>query len=197
MGRPRLFDEEAAVDAACRVFWTKGYDATTTGDLCEATGLGRSSVYNTFESKSSLFYRALRHYTDTTTARQTEVLEEQGADALTRVRRLLGTIIDSELAMRQQGYGSGCFAVNTITSLAPKDVRIADILERDLERRLLSLRTVVAEGRRDGSISSRHDPSGSAWYLASTIYGLRVSAQFGASEPILREIAEAGIAALA
>ncbi|HEY4569169.1 MAG TPA: TetR/AcrR family transcriptional regulator, partial [Kribbella sp.] len=42
-----------------RLFWTSGYEATSTQDLCAATGLGRSSVYNTFTSKKALFQRTL------------------------------------------------------------------------------------------------------------------------------------------
>ena len=45
-------------------FWANGYDATTTEDLCAATGLGRSSIYNTFTSKHELFRRALLRYVD-------------------------------------------------------------------------------------------------------------------------------------
>lgn len=196
MGRPRLFDEDLAVEAACRVFWTKGYDGTTTDDLCEATGLGRSSVYNTFKSKSHLFRRALERYVDTMTARQVTVLCEEGVEGRERIRRLLGIIIDGEMENRREGYGSGCFTVNTITGLAAKDPLVAEILDKDQERRLFSLRTVIAEGRRDGSIASPQDPHGLAWYLVAVIYGMRVSAQSGIGEPVLRQIAETSLAAL-
>src|SRR5690606_8821359 len=62
MARPRTFEEEQALEAAMRAFWRRGYEATSTQDLCAATGLGRSSVYNAFDSKRELFTRALRRY---------------------------------------------------------------------------------------------------------------------------------------
>lgn len=184
------------MEAACRVFWTKGYDDTTTDDLCEATGLGRSSVYNTFESKGHLFVRALEHYVDTMTARQVDVLQEGRLDALARIRRLLEIIIDGEMENRRAGYGSGCFLVNTITALATRDPRVAAIVDKDRERRLVSLRAAIAEGKRDGSITSSADSSGLAWYLMSVVYGMRVSAQSGADEAVLRQIAVTGLVAL-
>ena len=62
MARPRKFDEGRALDAAMEAFWAAGYEATSTQDLCDATGLGRSSIYNTFKSKHDLFERALARY---------------------------------------------------------------------------------------------------------------------------------------
>ncbi|CAM5616019.1 TetR/AcrR family transcriptional regulator OS=Streptomyces alboniger OX=132473 GN=CP975_28210 PE=4 SV=1 [Streptomyces alboniger] len=72
MARPRTFDEERALDAAMHAFWVKGYEATSTQDLCEATGLGRSSIYNTFSSKHALFRRALARYMDAMNTGQQE-----------------------------------------------------------------------------------------------------------------------------
>ncbi|CAM5718428.1 hypothetical protein SALBM311S_08525 [Streptomyces alboniger] len=64
MARPRTFDEEGALDAAMRTFWEKGYESTSTQDLCDATGLGRSSIYNTFKGQARLFERVLARYID-------------------------------------------------------------------------------------------------------------------------------------
>jgi AcrR family transcriptional regulator len=61
-GRPREFDEDAAVDAAMRVFWQKGYEGTSLDDLTEAMGINRSSLYSTFGDKETLFRQAIARY---------------------------------------------------------------------------------------------------------------------------------------
>ncbi|MFI6289137.1 TetR/AcrR family transcriptional regulator [Streptomyces sp. NPDC051018] len=196
MGRPREFDETQAVDAASRVFWSKGYEATSTQDLCDATGLGRSSIYNTFTSKHHLFLRALTHYAGTMTDRQARLLDEGAGTGLERIRALLALIVRSEMESREGGVSVGCFTVNTLTALAARDAGVAEVLEKDLRRRLALLRAVVEDGRRDGSITSARDAEGLAWYLVSVISGMRVAAQAGAGRVELDQIAAAGVDAL-
>jgi len=62
MGRPREFSEEAALDAAMRVFWEKGYEGTSLDDLTAAMGINRSSLYATFGDKEGLFRRVMDRY---------------------------------------------------------------------------------------------------------------------------------------
>ena len=51
MARPRAFDYERVVAGATEVFWDGGYEGTSVDDLEHGTGLNRSSLYRTFETK--------------------------------------------------------------------------------------------------------------------------------------------------
>lgn len=64
-GRPRAFDREAALDQATRLFWLKGFEATSMTDLTKAMGIGSPSLYAAFGSKESLYAEAVRYYSDT------------------------------------------------------------------------------------------------------------------------------------
>jgi AcrR family transcriptional regulator len=61
-GRPRAFDREAALSKAMRLFWQKGYEATSLADLTAAMGIASPSLYAAFGSKEALFVEALNHY---------------------------------------------------------------------------------------------------------------------------------------
>jgi AcrR family transcriptional regulator len=63
-GRPRAFDRDAALDTATRLFWTKGYEATSISDLTSALGIGSPSLYAAFGSKEALYEEALHNYAD-------------------------------------------------------------------------------------------------------------------------------------
>src|SRR5258708_31893200 len=65
MGRPRGFDTEAALDAAMRVFWEKGYEGATLADLTDAMRINRSSMWAAFGNKEKLFKKALERYANT------------------------------------------------------------------------------------------------------------------------------------
>lgn len=191
-----MFDEERALDAAMHTFWEKGYEATSTQDLCEATGLGRSSIYNTFKSKHDLFERALAHYIDTMTTTQLAVLEDTRHSALDRIRSLFTVVVDGETEHRADGRSLGCLTVNTTVELAARDSRAAGMLERDTARRLAVLRAVIEEGRRDGSITSRRDAGALARFVNAAIGGMRISSQGGADRAALESIAEVTLDAM-
>ncbi|WP_381557259.1 TetR/AcrR family transcriptional regulator [Streptomyces eurythermus] len=196
MARPRTFDEEQALDAAMRTFWRKGYEATSTEDLCAATGLGRSSIYNTFKSKRALFQRVLDRYMTTMNAGQLTVLEDPALSGAERIRALFARVLDGDAENRPAGRSLGCLGVNTTVELAGRDAVAAGMLERDTAHRLDALRAVVEAGRRDGSITSSRDAGDLARFLNATIAGLRVSAQGGADRAALDAIAAIALDAL-
>src|SRR5690349_16145610 len=63
-GRPRAFDRELALAKATRLFWTKGFEATSIADLTQAMGIGSPSLYAAFGSKEALYAASLRHYNE-------------------------------------------------------------------------------------------------------------------------------------
>jgi TetR/AcrR family transcriptional repressor of nem operon len=188
MPRPRTFDEDRAIDAAMRVFWTAGYEATSTQDLCEATGLGRSSIYNTFSSKRELFDRALRRYVDEFTAAQLEVIEDAAVPIRERVRRILWTAVEPE-----PDDPTGCFVINTIVELGPRDAEIIDLLDRDHETKLTALTDAIRSAQAGGELDPEQDASGLAAYVFTVLGGLRVAARRGADRASQQAVVEAAL----
>ncbi|WIV54825.1 TetR/AcrR family transcriptional regulator [Amycolatopsis nalaikhensis] len=191
MARPREFDETAAVESAMHAFWERGYEATSTQDLCEATGLGRSSVYNTFTSKRALFQRSLAHYTNTQLGKRQALLDGPGT-AAERLAAVLYQAIDDDLEDRRRG----CLVVNTLAELGVPDDEVGAALRNDTDRNLAMFAECVREGLLDGSLRDGLDPAEVAEFLLGTTSGLRVMARRGTSRDSMRAVAKLALAAI-
>jgi TetR/AcrR family transcriptional repressor of nem operon len=162
------FDPDQALDAAMRVFWEKGYQGTSAQDLCDGTGLGRSSIYATFSSKRGLYEQALRRYDELMAERQEALLADDGVPLRDRLRALLAAVVDDEL-----GDGPrGCFAVNAAVEFGGRDPEVTALVERAFRRMRQALHTAIAGGRPAGGIGG--DPAVLADYVHASMNGLRV-----------------------
>jgi TetR/AcrR family transcriptional repressor of nem operon len=188
MARPRTFDEAHAVDAAMRVFWTSGYEGTSTQDLCDATGLGRSSIYNTFSSKRDLFDRALQRYMDQSTAAQLELIQSADLPIRERVRRILWAAVEPD-----PRDPAGCLVVNTLVELAPHDRELAAALDRDHAMKIEALTTAIRAAQATGEIDPSADAAALADYVFVVLGGLRVAARRGTPAASQRAVAEAAL----
>src|SRR5277367_142217 len=62
MARTKDFDENEVLGKAINIFWYKGYNGTSMQDLVDGLGISRSSLYDTFGDKHSLYVKALESY---------------------------------------------------------------------------------------------------------------------------------------
>ncbi|MEQ4719906.1 TetR/AcrR family transcriptional regulator [Nonomuraea sp. B19D2] len=187
MGRPRKFEEDRAIEAAMRAFWSAGYEATSTQELCAATGLGRSSIYNTFASKHDLFEKALRRYMEQRNAALAELLDAD-LPLKEKIRTVLWWAVDPD-----PGEPPGCLVVNSMTELAPHDPQIAALLRRDNDRRRQMVRAAIETGRARGEIDPDKDPLALAHFVFATVSGLRVAARGGTDRDGLESIAKTAL----
>lgn len=64
-GRPKIYNEEEALDKAIAVFWKKGYEAASADDLLKAMGIGKGSFYLAYKNgKQELFEKSLQRFFD-------------------------------------------------------------------------------------------------------------------------------------
>ncbi|MFC9257650.1 TetR/AcrR family transcriptional regulator [Amycolatopsis thailandensis] len=184
MARPKEFDERAAIGRAMDAFWVRGYEGTSTQALCEATGLGRSSIYNTFTSKHELFVRALDHYAERGIVARTALLEESGT-GIERFGALFSYTIDEEVAHP----GRGCLVVNTVAEFGDRDPEIRARIDADTKRHLTLLAACAREGQLDGTIDSAREPGDIAEFAHSTVAGLRLMSRRGAGRTAMDAVA--------
>lgn len=167
------FDVDDAVDRAMKVFWAKGYEATSISDLVKAMEINKGSLYNAFGSKKDLFTRAFLKYdveNRQATIRQLEAMD----DPVRAIEVLFDGLIAESLDDAER---KGCLLVNTALDLPnqPQDIRdmvtsAMDGFEAFFERR-------IRDGQKTGRIPAGIDAKEAARALLTLVVGLRVLAR--------------------
>jgi AcrR family transcriptional regulator len=183
-GRPRSFDEGAALEKAIQVFWSKGYDGVTIDDLVEGMGVGRPSLYSIFGSKRKIFLRVLRAYAERKGALTAKALLEPATlrDSITSFLRYAVT------SATERGSASGCL----IICVAPL---VNDVEVRQFLRNAAAAAVALVERRFQSGISAGEIPSdfpvaARASQVVDLSRGLTMRAQMGVSRKALLKDAE-------
>lgn len=167
--RPKEFELEVIAELAMKVFWQRGYAATSIQDLVDATGIGRGSIYNAFGSKYGIYQFSLKQYYKLT-AGNIALLSEEGT-VKDLIRRLLMKIVSEEL---NDIENIGCMVANASLEMARHDQGIAELVAKNLMRMERAISTLIIRGQANGEIDSKKNSDALARFIVSTIQGIRV-----------------------
>lgn len=173
MARPREFDERDALTQAVGVFWNKGYEGTSMADLLAATGLSKSSLYETFGSKRDLFMAALSAYCDDRTRLMRDHLQSRD-NALDAIAGFLALVVEQA---RRDDRPFGCLSCNEAAEMAPHDSDVRRILARDFDGMEAAFAEAINRGHADGSIPPDREARRYARFLNVTYHGLQIMAR--------------------
>src|SRR6478735_3171878 len=150
MARPKAFDEDEVLKKAVDLFWLKGYNATSMQDLVDGLGISRSSLYDTYGDKHSLFLKALESYQCTSTAKFVQIIESD-KPAKETIKALLNFIADNLLNDKSQ---KGCFMVNAEVEVALHDKEVNEMIQKNDENLEDAFFRVIKIGQESGEISN-------------------------------------------
>jgi TetR/AcrR family transcriptional regulator, transcriptional repressor for nem operon len=173
MARPREFDETAALEAAMRCFWQRGYEATSLRDLTASMGLTAPSLYNAFGDKQKLFSRALERYLDHTTRDRLYRLEQSLAPKAA-LHQFFAEIVEHSINDRQR---KGCFLVNSALEVAPHDGACRAVIAAQFAQIEEFFRKCILAGQADETISTDINAGDIARLLLGVLLGIRVLAR--------------------
>jgi len=180
MARPRKFDMQHVLEAACNLFWEKGYEATSTRDLSEITSLTPSSIYAAFGDKRGLFLAALEHYLLRLKAKMAR-LESVGEPGLAITLFFADTISKtlSDPLLR------GCLLVNSSLEFSLSDAGGRAAISRELADIESFFRRCYAAAQKTDEVSRDISPVQAAQQLLAVLLGIRVLARARPDETLL------------
>lgn len=193
MARKKEFDEDALLDKAAELFWRKGYNGTSAQDLVDGLGINRSSIYNTYTDKRTLFKKALAQYQATQTGAMIAMLAK-AQDPENTVKDVFNGLIKESI---EDKLLKGCFMVNTAVELAGQDKEIGDIVNKNNQSVEDALTRLIEKGQQSGQFSTKNTARALARFIFANITSIKVAARTGSDEKTLRDIADVALSALA
>jgi len=164
VGRPREFDEGAALEAAMDAFWRKGFEATSLADLCSCTKLHKGSLYQAFGDKHELFMRSLRHYADNE-FKEIAAVAYRHESPLEAIRAVVDKVCD------HTAEGRGCMIINSMVELAPHDPEVKQAIAMEGQRRMRVMTEFLTRAQESGEIRADLDPAALAQQLMIAMAG--------------------------
>ena len=189
MARRKQFNREDVLDRAMRLFWIRGYEATSVQDLVEATGINRASMYDTFGDKRRLFLAAVDRYVTHQSGGMLKRLQE-GPSPLAALERHF----DAAIAVStEESKRLGCLLTNSTVELSPRDAEVAERIGGSIARVEDAFFDAVRRAQIAGEIPPEKDARALARFLTATMQGVRVLARGGASEDNLRDVVDVAL----
>ena len=176
-GRPRIFDENEALDKAMQIFWNRGYEGASLAELIESLGINKPSLYAAFGNKEELFKKALTRYATGPVAFVKEVVNEPTSRKV--AERFL--YIAAEY-LTDSSHPKGCMIVQGALSTGENAELVKNILiqYRNSYENLLAERFEKAKVA--GDLPKDVEPKELAKYLATLHQGMSVQATSGATK---------------
>lgn len=170
MARPFEFDKTDVLNRAMSLFWDKGYFNTNSDDIAKKLGLSRSSIYNSFTDKRTLFIAALNHYIGKESKAMFEALNTL-PPSVEGLRIILDSVVQQNLKGEKP---KGCLVVNSVIEFSEHDVEIRQILQKNLNDVVKNFTAFLKKGQQQKQINRKLAAHDLAILFSSHITSIRV-----------------------
>ena len=186
MARTKDFDENEVLIKAVNLFWHKGYNGTSMQDLVDGLGISRSSLYDTYGDKHTLFVKALESYQASTSGAMCNIISNS-ISAKVAIRRLL-ELVTYELA--GDDLHKGCFMTNAAVEVAPHDAEVNNMICRNDQLIEDAFYLAIKKGQESGEITNKKDARALTRFIFNAVQGIRVSAKLTSDKAVFDDIVE-------
>lgn len=184
-GRPRAYESAAALDAALKVFWTRGYSGTGVEDLAAAMKMSKPSVYAAFGNKQAVYEAAVGHYIATIGSCYLAPLFAEPT--------LRGGLLGFYSAVLDVVTGKhgplGCVVACTLPAEAGDSKEARELLARMFAEMDGAVVSRLRKGMADGDLPKDADPSLLGQVVVSGMFALSIRARSGTNRRALAKLA--------
>jgi TetR/AcrR family transcriptional repressor of nem operon len=173
MARTKDFDETEVLNKAICLFWHKGYNGTSMQDVVDTLGISRSSLYDTYGDKHTLYLKALESYQLSAADELNRILSGEGT-AKEKLKGLMEWVVYNLVNDKDH---KGCFMVNAKIETAATDPDVHEVVCRAEQQVVDAFYNTIKAGQDKGEIVNKQDAHALANFMVNTVNGMRVTAK--------------------
>ncbi|HEX4211273.1 MAG TPA: helix-turn-helix domain-containing protein [Candidatus Binataceae bacterium] len=183
MAGVKKFDRTEVLERAMRLFWQRGYEGTSVGDLVAATGINRGSLYGTFGSKRGLFLAALDHYA--LMIGKPLLPSPDDPDPRRAIEQMFNAIITRT---SNPDWPRGCLMTNSALECPGIGDEIARKVGQGIGRQESAIYRVLLRAQANGLLDDAADARALARFFVGVAHGMNVVNKATADPTILRDM---------
>ena len=192
MPRPKSFDEQKTLARIGQLFWEQGFSATSMDEISAHVGLKKTSIYNAYGDKASLFRASVDWYVGHVISGGTVHLN-QNATVSKDIEALLRHFLVEPLASI---VSRGCLLTTSLAELQ----RTEPNLHGYVQMQTRSIQNMLVQYMQNAQAQERliedADPVVLGNYIFTLLQGLRTEAREGAEPGVLSETINVAMAPL-
>ncbi|MGZ3898946.1 MAG: TetR/AcrR family transcriptional regulator [Bacteroidia bacterium] len=192
MPKNKQFNKENVLEAAAGIFKQKGYNGTSIDDILTATGLSRSSLYDSFQDKHNLYLQSLEFYKNSN-EKKFQTLDEKNLNGMEKIETMFKNVVNH---LVENPDDNGCLLVNAAAEMSKQCFKTSQVVcnNKDEVQDLLSSWISDAEQKKVVTLQKPAKIYGQ--FLYNTLCGLRVMSQSGAGQTELNNVVKVALDSL-
>ena len=184
MPKVKQFNKEKVLEVASTIFHQKGYNGTSIDEILKATGLSRSSLYDSFKDKHNLYLQSLEFYKNAEKDGY-ENVNQKKLNGLQKIEFLFKEAINHLISHPDD---NGCLMVNAAAEMSKQCQKTAQVICNNKENMQELFTTWLSDAQANKVIHLTNPPKSYAPFLFNALCGLKVLSQSGATKSELNNV---------
>lgn len=192
MPKVKQFNREKVLEVASSIFHKNGYNGTSIDEILKATGLSRSSLYDSFKDKHNLYLQSLEFYKNNENAAY-ETVNQKKLNGLQKLELLFKEVVNHLVSHPDD---NGCLMVNAAAEMSKRCDKTAQVVCNNKESVQDLFTGWLTEAQNTNTLQLSKPPKSYSPFLFNALCGLKVLSQSGASKTELNNVVKVTLDAL-
>lgn len=192
MPKVKQFDRNQVLQSAAHIFKQNGYNGTSIDDILKATGLSRSSLYDSFHDKHNLYLQALEFYKQNENQAYQEVQRKE-LNGMEKIELVFREVVNH---LVKHPDDNGCLMVNAAAEMSKQCDKTNQVVCNNKEDVQKLFTGWIKDAQSRALLKLKKPVEFYGQFLFNTLCGLKVLSQSGANREELENVVKVSLEAL-